>query len=135
MGVKVTGLDALIRDLEQVPAKAPDKFGRVIGRGAMNIKAAWKRRWSPVGAAPHQLPHVARGIGYDTTERATYFFADIGVSKRNPQASLAHFPEFGSINNAPLPGGSPSLREEDPRFVKAVGDAAIELLEGGSQRG
>jgi hypothetical protein len=130
MGARITGLDDLIHDLEAIPVEAPKKLGRVVGRGAMNIKAEWKRRWSPVGAAPHQLPHVVRGIGYDTTETPTRILAEIGVSKRNPQASLAHFPEFGSLNNAPMPGGLPSLRSEDPRFVKAVGDAAVELLEG-----
>lgn len=130
MGVTVTGLDALIHDLERVPAEAARKFPRVVGRGALNIKNAWRRRWSPIGQAPHDLPHLRRGIGYDTRERPTYTYAVIGINPLNPQAPLAHFPEFGSINNPPMPGGLPSLLEEEPRFVNAVADAAEQMLEG-----
>jgi hypothetical protein len=130
MGITVSGMDDLIHDLEALAVEAPKKLAKVVGRGAMNIKAEWKRRWSPVGGAPHHLPHVARGIGYDMTEKPTRIFADIGVSRRNPQASLAHFAEFGLVNQPPFPGGAPALRKEDPKFVDAVGDAAIKLLEG-----
>ena len=131
MGARIHGMAELLAHLEAIPAEAEKKFGRVVGRGAMNIKADWKRRWSPrIGGGLEHLPHVVRGIGYDTTERATHFLAEIGVIKTNPQASLAHFAEMGSINNAPNPGGLPALRAEDPRFVQAVQDAAVELLEG-----
>ena len=132
MGVKVTGLDELIRDLEALPEKAPKKFAAVVGRGATNVKRGWQRRWSPrIGGGPENLPHVVRGIGYDRVpETGTHFEAEIGVSKRNPQASLAFFAELGSVNNAPHPGGLPSLLEEEPRFVQAVADTAVELLEG-----
>lgn len=130
MGVTVTGLDDLIDDFDALPERSFDGFARVLGRGSMNIKADWKRRWSPVGGAPHHLPHVARGIGYDVDRDGTHFEAEIGVTKRNPQASLAHFPEFGSVNNAPMPGGAPALRTEAPKYTKAVADLAEKLLSG-----
>lgn len=128
--VTVTGLDDLIRDLESLPARAAEKFPGVVSRGALQIKADWKRRWTPVGRAPHNLPHVARGIGYDLDRSGTQYSAEIGVARTNPQASLAHFPEFGSIKNAPLPGGAPALRTEAPKFVRAVADLAEKLLSG-----
>ena len=132
MGVKVTGLDELIRDLEAIPEKGGKKFGAVVGKGATNVKRDWQRRWSPrIGGGPENLPHVVRGIGYDRVpDRGTHFEAEIGVSRRNPQASLAHFAEMGSVRNAPIPGGLPALLTEDPKFVQAVADAAVELLEG-----
>jgi hypothetical protein len=130
MGVRVTGLDELIRDLESIPRRAPAKLRKVIERGGVQIKLDWKRRWSPVGAAPHHLPHVTRGIGYDVdiTRGGMLIRVYVGVHRNNPQAPLAHFAEFGSINNAPLPGGLPALRTEEPKFVAAVGDAGVELL-------
>jgi len=129
--VKVTGLDELIHDLEQLPVDGPPKFRAVVSKGALNIKTAWRARWSPrIGGGGQNLPHIVRGIGYDLDETATNFHADIGVDPLNPQAPLAHFPELGSIRNAPNPGGLPSLLEEEPRFVDAVADAAVELLEG-----
>jgi hypothetical protein len=130
VGVTVTGLDKLIRDLEALPARAQKEFPGVLSRGALQIKQDWRRRWSPVGAPPHQLPHVRRGIGYDLHRKGTRFLAEIGVARSNPQASLAHFPEFGSVNNAPLPGGAPALRAETPKYIKAVGDLAEKLLSG-----
>ena len=131
MGVTIVGLDELIRDLEAVPVEGPKKFRKVVSKGALNIKLGWRRRWLPrIGGGAQNLPHIVRGIGYDTTERGSNFSAEIGVAATNPQAPLAHFPEHGSVRNAPNPGGLPSLLEEEPRFVQAVADAAVELLEG-----
>jgi hypothetical protein len=130
--VTVTGLDELVDALESLPARAPAKFRLVVSRGALNIKLDWRRRWSPIALAPHNAPHLARGIGYDTDERAgVHFEAEIGVAATNPQAPLAHFPEYGSVRNAPSPGGLPALLAEEPRFVRAVAEAAEELLDGG----
>lgn len=131
MGVTVVGLDELIRDLEAVPAKGPAKFRKVVSKGALNVKMAWRRRWLPeIGRPPQNLPHAIRGLGYDTYERGTRLGAHIGVHHLNPQAALVHFPEFGSVNNPPTPAGMPSLLEEEPRFAQAVADAAVDLLEG-----
>ncbi|HEX6873689.1 MAG TPA: hypothetical protein VF163_21530, partial [Micromonosporaceae bacterium] len=122
---------ALIDDLEHFQTKGPEKWRKVLSRGGVQIKLAWRRRWSPIGAAPHQAWHLKYGIGYDTHERAnTRFWVVVGVAAHNPQAPLAHFPEFGSLKNPPMPGGLPSLLEEEPRFARAVADVAVELLEG-----
>ena len=135
MAVRITGLDELIRDLEAIPEKAPPKFRKVMSKGALNIKMEWRRRWLPrIGGGAQNLPHIVRGIGYDTHERrsGTYFEAEIGVAATNPQAPLAHFAEFGTPfpPTPPHPGGLPALEEEEPRYVQAVADVAVELLEG-----
>ena len=106
--------------------------GKVVSRGAVQIKLDWKRRWSPeIGRPPQDLRHVIYGIGYDERRVGNHHFqAEIGVAAHNPQAALAHFPEFGSLKNAPHPGGLPALLAEEPRFVQAVADVAVELLEG-----
>lgn len=132
MGTQVTGMNELLADLDSLSARATPAFRKVVARGAVNVKKSWRRRWTPVGQAPHNLPHITRGIGYDTSERGgVHFEAEIGVAASNPQAPLAHFPEFGSIKNAPLPGGWPALLEEEPRFVNAVAEVADQLLDGG----
>lgn len=131
MGVRVVGLDDLLRDLDAIPVEGPKRFRKVVAKGAFNIKLDWRRRWSPrIGGGGQNLPHIVRGIGYETDEKGTTFSAEIGVAANNPQAPLAHFPEFGSIKNAPNPGGAPALAEEAPRFVQAVADVAVDLLEG-----
>ena len=52
------------------------------------------------------------------------------MARSNPQASLAHFAENGSPTSAPYPGGLPALRTEAPKFVRAVGELAVKLLNG-----
>jgi hypothetical protein len=134
MGVRVTGIDELLADLDALPVDAPAKFRKVVSKGALNVKTSWRRRWSPIALAPHNAPHLARGVGYDTSEEhGTQFSAEIGVAASNQQAPLAHFPEFGSVRNAPTPGGAPALDEEEPRFVRAVAEVAEELLDGGGR--
>jgi hypothetical protein len=128
--VTVAGLADLLADLESLPARAEEKFPGVVSRGALQIKTDWRRRWSPVGRAPHNLPHVVRGIGYDTDHTPPRYSAEVGVARSNPQASLAHFPELGSPKNAPLPGGLPALLAEAPKFVRAVAEVAEDLLRG-----
>lgn len=130
MGVTVTGLAELEADLERIVADGPKHWRPIVSKGALNIKLAWRRRWTPIGAPPHNAPHLARGVGYDTDEHGTRFRAEIGVARTNPQAPLAHFPEYGSVKNPPMPGGLPSLLEEEPRFVNAIADKAVALLEG-----
>lgn len=130
MGSTIVGLDELEHVLERVEADGPKTWRGIVSRGALNIKTEWRRRWTPIGAPPHNAPHLARGVGYDTDERATKYSAEIGVNRLNPQAPLAHFPEYGSPHNPPLPGGLPSLLEEEPRFAQAVAAAAVDLLEG-----
>lgn len=134
MGARVTGLAELLADLEGLPEKAPAEFRKVVSKGALNIKADWRRRWTPIARAPHNAPHLARGVGYDLDQdrAGTHIEAEIGVHRANPQASLAHFPEFGdaSSRTPPTPGGAPALRVEAPKFTKAVADLAERLLSG-----
>lgn len=73
---------------------------------------------------------MVRYIGYDLREKGATFTAHVGVSRASSQASLAHFAEYGLINQAPHPGGWPALHAEAPKFIKAAGDVAVELLEG-----
>jgi len=131
MGVTVTGLDELIGDLEALDERLAAAAPKVVSKGALHIKTAWRRRWTPISPDPAtHAPHLARGVGYDTARRGTSFSAEIGVSPLNPQAALAHFAEYGSLKNRPYPGGLPSLLEEAPRFAQAAADMAVDLLEG-----
>ncbi|MGE5829703.1 MAG: hypothetical protein ACM30G_15285 [Micromonosporaceae bacterium] len=131
MGVKIRGLDELIRDLQRVEPEGEKRWPKVVSRGAVNIKTAWRKRWKDISPDPgRHAPHLARGVGYDTHSTKTRHTAVIGVSPLNPQAPLAFFAEYGSVRNAPYPGGLPSLLEEEPRFLDAVADLAVELLEG-----
>jgi hypothetical protein len=55
--------------------------------------------------------------------------SDIGPDRsRGAAAALANIPEYGTVKNAPIPGGIPALAAEEPRFEKAMQDLAVKAL-------
>jgi hypothetical protein len=124
--IKVEGLDELIAALDQAGKKLPTEMRAVLQRGAMNIKKDWQARWAGLGHAP-ALPYA---VSYDTKELAYSASAEIGPDKGRRQGALGNLLEFGSVNNAPHPGGLPALEAEAPRFEKALADLAGKLLDG-----
>lgn len=129
MGVTVIGIDGWVRDLETLEERADREFPKVVKRGATNIKRDWQAGWEAIKHAPTSLPHLVRGVGYDTDFRSPQWSAEIGVASTNSQAPLAHLIEYGSVNNPPYPAGKTALDLEEPRFIKAAEDAAVALLD------
>lgn len=125
--IEVTGLRELIVDLGEAVSGAPDKVAKVAGRGALNIKRDWQRRWSG-------HPHIAQlpgSISYDVTTSPFEVSAEIGPDKtRRPQAALAHIIELGSPTSAPIPGGLPALDAEAPKFEQALAELGEKLIMG-----
>lgn len=130
MGTTTRGLDELIADLESLPERARKAFPPVVSRGAVQIKLDWKARWKAITSPRTHIPHLLRGIGYDTTNTADRFSAEIGVDPKNRQAFLARVIEEGTLTSPPHPGAVPALDAEDPKFVEAVAKVAVDLLDG-----
>lgn len=130
MGVKVRGLDELIRDFETLPERARKALPMIVKRGAGNIKDDWRASWLRMESHPTAIPHLVRGIGYDMVNLRDRWRAEIGVSASNSQAPLAHLIAYGTLgHNAPHDAGLHALDAEDPRFVHYVADKAVDLLE------
>lgn len=129
MGTKTRGFDSLIRDLQTLPERAAETFPRVLGQGGLQIKKDWQARWRIVQVHGH-IPHLIRGVGYDVTERTTSWSVEVGVATRNRQAFLAKVITYGTLTSAPHDAGLAAMDVEDPKFVRAVGEAAVELLDG-----
>lgn len=120
---KASGLDELIVDLERVPQRLMPEVRKVVAKGAVNIKKGWAERWK----GHPSIKHLPRAVSYDTSGNSTSEEAEIGPDPSRRQGSLAHIIEFGNaeygtLRNAPIPGGVPALAEEEPKFVKALGD-------------
>ena len=99
----------------------------VVTKGALNIKQDWARRWSGLAHAPA----AGASINFDVYHLPGSVRAEIGADKSRRQGPLANLLEFGSKNNAPIPGGLPALDAEAPRMEKALGDLGERLLSGG----
>lgn len=118
--------DAVRDDIAAGQAGADQEFRGVVNRGALQIKNAWKARWS--GYA--HLPHLPSAISYDIAGGGGVWVAEIGPDKTRSQGPLGNIIEFGSRNNAPIPGGLPAARAEEPLFFKAAADAAEKAVGG-----
>lgn len=123
------GLDDLVVDLHSVPEKLMPKVRGVVSKGALNIKGDWADRWK----GHPSIRHLPRAINYDVTSGRDFAEAEIGPDPGKRQGNMAHLIEFGraeygSVRNAPIPGGVPALTAEEPRFVQALADLGEEVV-------
>lgn len=121
--VRVEGLDRLVADLDKAISTAIPEITGVLSKGAFNIKKDWQGSWKGLKHAP-ALPYA---VTYDIVVTPGAISAEIGPDKDRRQGALGNLLEYGSINNAPHPGGSPALDTEAPKFEAAL-DALTEKL-------
>lgn len=96
----------------------------VVSRGALNVKRDAARL---ISGHPRSR-HYPGTIGYDLEVNGHEISAEIGPDKSKRQGALGNILEFGTSKNAPLPHLGPALLAEEPKFVKAVADAAARAL-------
>jgi hypothetical protein len=116
------GLELLAADLAHEAKIAPAEARKVVQKGLLNIKGDWRKRWT---GYPH-APRLPAAITYDTKQLGGRIDGEVGPDKDKPQGDLGNLFEYGSVNNAPIPGGLPALRTEEPKFTKAMEDLAFQ---------
>lgn len=126
MTVEAHGLVELLADFARAQTRSVGEFAGVVTKGAVNVKTDWRQRWSGIGHAP-ALPAA---VTFDVTYGFGRIEAEIGPDKDMRQGPLGNIIEFGTENNAPIPGGLPAAAAEAPRFEKALGDIGGRMLEG-----
>jgi hypothetical protein len=120
--LQVTGIDGpdglkmLGADLAREAKIAPVEARKVVGKGCLNVKTDWRRRWSGYPHAP-RLPYA---ITYDTKQLGGRIEGEVGPDKGKPQGALGNLFEYGSVKNSPIPGGAPALETERPKFERAM---------------
>lgn len=124
--VTSTGMNELALALESAAEDAVDEARKVVARGALNIKRDARRFASGIAHAP-SYPY---SIGYDTKVSGTTASAEIGPDKAKRQGALGNILEYGTVNNAPYAHLGPALDIEGPKFVAAVEQLGVDLLEG-----
>ena len=115
-----TGPGGWQEDYDDAQSHVDTELRAVVNRGAFNIRRDWRRRWS--GYA--HLRHLPNAVTYDVGGTGGTYTAEIGPDKSRRQGPLGNIIEFGSVNNAPIRGGLPAALAEEPRFERAVADAA-----------
>jgi hypothetical protein len=115
---------ALVDAINRASAPAMKDIEAVVFRGAMNIKKDAARR---ISGHPH-LRALPAAIDFDVYRSLRGPAAEIGPNHSRRQGALGNIPEFGTINNAPMPYMRPAGEAEEPRFAKAMEDLAVKAL-------
>jgi hypothetical protein len=120
-------LDDLIRDLTIAATAVGQAMRPALQASAQAIKEDWQNTWPWSGTQHLSLrgggPSLR--IGFETKVAPFEAYAEIGVNRGDGSSSaragkLAHLIEFGSVNNAPHPGGGPALAKQVPVFTAAM---------------
>lgn len=120
-----TEVRKLAKDFGKLPVEVHPPVRAVLQKGALNIKNSWRARWS---GHPH-IPALPYAVTYDTRFSREGVEAEIGPDKDKRQGPLGNIIEFGTPRNSPIPGGLPALKEEAPKFEKALTDVIGKLVE------
>lgn len=122
-------LELWIDDLGKAGDELHQEAKHVVEKGALNVKKDWRERW----LGHSHIPELPWAVTYDiVADEETVISYEIGPDKAKPQGPLGNIIEFGTLNNAPIPGGMPALEAEEPRFTRAVADLGVQLLTGTS---
>lgn len=119
------GLKSLASAFDNAARVAPEQARKVVQKGLLNIKSDWRSEWTGLSNAPA----LASAVTYDTVQAGDRVSGEAGPDTDRRQGDLGNLVEYGSVNNAPHPGGLPALERERPRFAKALADLAAAELE------
>lgn len=112
----------LAADFRRVPAEVQRVAKPVVAKGALKIKNQLRDEM-----ADSRHFQAANFIGYDLTDGG--FGAEIGPEKSGA-GNLANIAYFGGANGGggTVPDPRGALDAETPHFIKALADAAAEVL-------
>ena len=117
-------LTELAADLGKIPGRMVKDQIATVEESASRIQAGWRQRWSGLAHAPH----IPNAVTHEVKVRPGEVSAEIGPDKDLKQGALGNILEYGTSKNAPIPGGGPSLKAEEPRLLKEIGDLSERLL-------
>jgi hypothetical protein len=126
MDIDDAELRAYIAELGRLPKDLHDEVVKVGEKAALNIKKDWAETWS----GHSYIEPLSRAVNYDRKFSGSDVEWEIGPDKGRAQGALGNIIEFGTVNNAPIPGGMPALDRETPRLERYLGDAIEDVLGG-----
>lgn len=124
--VDTSEVNRVIADIGRMPSRAVKEGRAVTEKGALNIKNQMRDESTGHPTFP-AFPH---SITYDIHYGVGSMEAEIGPDKDLPQGALGNILYFGTSNNGPVLDPESAMRAEEPRFVKALGLMADDLLGG-----
>ena len=117
MNVDARELQALGRDLEGSGRRISKKVEPVVFKGAMNVK---KQMQTDLKASKH-FKGIQPAVDFDIHTNPYGVLAEIGPRKGSP-GSLANIAYFGTSRGGGTVDVENGLKQESPRFEKALRD-------------
>jgi hypothetical protein len=117
-------LTELSNDLGKIPGRMVKDQVAAVEKSARRVESSWRQRWSGISHAPN----LAKAVTHEVKTRPGEVTGIIGPDKDLRQGALGNIIEYGTSNNAPIPGGGPALKSEEPRLLKDIGDIAEDIL-------
>lgn len=126
INVDTSEVRKLAADIARMPRESLVKARPVVQKGALNIKNEMREQ-----ASGHPtFPAFPSSITYDTEINASGIEAEIGPDKNKTQGALGNILYFGTSKNGPVLDINGPMEAEAPRFERALGLMAENLLGG-----
>lgn len=128
MDVDYTEVRRLLEDLGKVPGHVVSEVAAATRKGAQNIKDEMVREAEAELSGGHARRFPA-SISYDMVPAIGAIEYVIGPDKDRPQGALGNILYFGTSKNAQVLDINAPLDREQPRFLKALADAAAKAVD------
>lgn len=119
-------LRSLAADLSAAPRRAQREAVSVTESAALRLKNGWKDNARQTSG--RHAPAYPDSITYDFLLSLSGPAVEVGPDKNRRQGALGNLLEFGSVRNPPHNDGGRALRDEAPKFEKALAEAALDAL-------
>jgi hypothetical protein len=127
MGVDVSQVEALARDLERAPRRLKRETRRTMKKSALEVKKGMQRDFRGHSYAPS----VWRSLEFQPRGEFGYEIGELDSS--GPHWGIAAILAFGTSNNAPVDDHTAALRRETPKMVDYLGQGAEDAVFGGAE--
>ena len=120
----VSEVTELVNDLGKIPGRMVKDQIATVEKSSQRVEAGWRQQWSGLSHAPH----VGKAVTHEVKVKPGEVTGIIGPDKDKKQGALGNILEYGTSKNAPIPGGGPALKAEEPRLIKAIEDLTEDIL-------
>ncbi|MFF7191765.1 hypothetical protein ACFZAR_42990 [Streptomyces sp. NPDC008222] len=115
-GVTVTGINAVVADLEAFPTRLAANTVKAVRVTSQKVRDDARNRIK----GHKYLPAYPYSITYDTKVTAEGVEGEIGPDKGRAQGPLGNIVEYGTSKNAPLPHLGPALDANAEDLVTGI---------------
>jgi len=117
-------LEELSAAMQRVAVDCMDTAVDVAKEAGKEARDTWRDQWRGFKSAKH----LYRAVTHDVFTFGDQVMIEVGPDKRRKQGPLGNLLEYGSVNNAPRPGGPIAQARTSPLITRLLADRGEKLL-------